>query len=171
MWRAWVAFPSYRGETKPRVSTELPTRRGPRWSVSGRADPDAAGLRGLRGSSPRKHRLSTCCVLPHHRPGRQFPTLPMSTLRLTAEAAVPRITQRGPAGCQVRPQACPPSPCRLEGLLVLGGCTCPEEEPEERAESYSWQEQSWAQPQASMAPSVKWVDGPGPWRPPQPAVP
>ena len=79
----------------------------------------------------------------------------MSTLRLTAEAAVPGITQRGPARRQVRPQACPPSPCHLEGLLVLEGCTCPEEEPEERAESFSWQEQSWAQPQASMVPSVK----------------
>lgn len=54
--QAWVMFPSYRQEIKPRVSTELPTHPGSTAVGQWQADPDAVGLREAeRQFSPWKH--------------------------------------------------------------------------------------------------------------------
>lgn len=61
---------------------------------------------------------------------------------------MPRTTQWGLAGRQVTPGL--PSFTMPSGRPAgAQGAPVPEEEPEERAESFSREQQSWAQPQAS----------------------
>lgn len=166
--QAWVMFPSYRQEIKPRVSTELPTHRGPQRPVSSRQTLTPVGLCGLERQFSLETRLSTCRVPRTARPGRQGPTIPMSTEADSGSSCAqdhPAVAWPGRGPPPGLPSFTMPSG-RPAGAQ---GCTCPEEEPEERAESFSRNSRAGPSPKPQWLRLLnRWMAQT--WRPLQPTV-